>query len=156
MNQEIFLILARAENGMIGREGGIPWHIPADLKRFKALTMGKPMIMGRKTFDSIGRALPGRRNIVLSRTMQAQEGVEVIRDLSELRCENDEQVFLIGGAQLFESMLPVCAGMYLTYIEKAYEGDVHFPPFDHLFEVPEVVGQGEGIEFRYYRRKAAV
>jgi len=156
MPARLIAIVAMSSNRVIGKDGTLPWHLPEDLKFFKKTTLGHPILMGRKTFDSIGRPLPGRRNIVLSRTMQPREGVEVIRDLSELRCENDEQVFLIGGAQLFESFLPQCAGMYLTYIEKAYEGDVHFPPFEHLFEVPEVVGQGEGIEFRYYRRSASV
>ena len=155
MPARLIAIVAMSSNRVIGKDGTLPWHLPEDLKFFKKTTLGHPILMGRKTFDSIGRPLPGRRNIVLSRTMEPRDGLEVIRDIGELRCDNDEQVFLIGGAQLFESLLPECAGMYLTFIEKDYAGDVYCPPFEHLFEAPEVVGQGEGIEFRYYRRKAS-
>jgi dihydrofolate reductase len=151
MPARLIAIVAMSSNRVIGKDGTLPWHIPADLKFFKKTTLGHPILMGRKTFDSIGKPLPGRRNIVLSRTMPPREGVEVIRTIDELQCADDEQVFLIGGAQLFESMLPQCAGMYLTFIEQAYEGDVIFPAFEHLFAEPEIIERGEGIEFRYYR-----
>ncbi len=148
----LIAIVGMASNRVIGKDGTLPWRLPEDLRFFKKTTLGHPILMGRKTFDSIGKPLPGRRNIVLSSTMEAREGVEVIRSLDELVA--DEEVFLIGGAQLFETLLPVCAGMYLTWIEHPYEGDTLFPPFEHLFEAPEVVGSSEGMEFRYYKRKA--
>lgn len=141
-----------ASNRVIGREGRLPWHLPEDLKFFKRTTLGHPILMGRKTFDSIGRPLPGRRNIVLSRTMAPREGIEVIRDISELPhvCEGAEQVFLIGGAQLFAELLPRCDGLYLTWIEHPYEGDVLLPPFEHLFDLKDTLGGGDGCEFRFY------
>ena len=148
----LIAIVGMASNRVIGKDGTLPWRLPEDLKFFKKTTLGHPILMGRKTFDSIGKPLPGRRNIVLSSTMEPREGVEVIRNLDELVA--DEEVFLIGGAQLFETLLPECAGMYLTWIEHPYEGDTFFPPFEHLFEAPEVVGSSEGMEFRYYKRKA--
>jgi len=146
-----------ASNRVIGRDGKLPWHLPEDLKFFKRTTLGHPILMGRKTFESIGRPLPGRTNIVLSRTMPPREGVEVIRDISELpRASGDAaKVFLIGGAQLFAELLPQCSGLYLTWIEQEYEGDVMLPPFEHLFELKETLGGGDGFEFRYYGCVAA-
>lgn len=143
-------IVAMASNRVIGKDGKLPWHLPEDLKFFKKTTLGHPILMGRKTFESIGKPLPGRRNIVLSRTMPEREGIEVIRDIFELRAEGT--VFLIGGAQLFETLLPRCESMYLTWVEHPYEGDVIFPPFEHLFPKQEIIGTGEGIEFRRYTR----
>ena len=150
----LIAIVGMASNRVIGKDNSLPWRLPEDLKFFKKITMGHPILMGRKTFDSIGKPLPGRRNIVLSRTMAPREGVDVIGDLEDLACEQGEEIFLIGGAQLFETMLPQCEGMYLTWIDHPYEGDTFFPPFEHLFEEPEIVGSGEGLEFRYYKRKA--
>ncbi len=143
-------IVAMASNRVIGKDGKLPWHLPEDLKFFKATTLGHPILMGRRTFESIGRPLPGRRNIVLSATMAKREGVEVIRDVSELQA--DGTVFLIGGAQLFESLLPLCESMYLTWVAHPYEGDVLLPAVEHLFSGFEVIGTGEGIEFRHYTR----
>ena len=148
-------IVGMASNRVIGKNGTLPWHLPEDLKFFKKTTMGHPILMGRKTFESIGRPLPGRRNIVLSRTMPPREGVEVIGSVADLVCEEGGTVFLIGGAQLFETLLPQCDGMYLTWIGHPCEGDTFFPPFEHLFDEPEVLGGGEGYEFRYYRRRPA-
>ena len=144
-----------ASNRVIGREGKLPWHLPEDLKFFKRTTLGHPILMGRKTFDSIGKPLPGRTNIVLSRTMAPREGVEVIRDINELPrvCGDAEKIFLIGGAQLFGELLPQCDGLYLTWIEQEHDGDVMLPPFEQWFELQEVLGSGEGFEFRRYMRK---
>lgn len=144
-----------ASNRVIGRDGKLPWHLPEDLKFFKRTTLGHPILMGRKTFDSIGRPLPGRKNIVLSRAMPPCEGVEVIREIAELSgvCGDAEKVFLIGGAQLFADLLPKCNGLYLTWINEAHEGDVLLPPFEHLFKLKETLGGGEGYEFQYYERR---
>ena len=148
----LIAIVAMSSNRVIGRDGTLPWHFPEDLKFFKRTTLGHPILMGRKTFDSIGKPLPGRRNIVLSRTMAPREGVEIIADIVDLRAETDETVFLIGGAQLFESLLPQCDGMYLTWIAQPYEGDTSFPPFESMFGEPRIEGTAEGLEFRYYER----
>src|SRR5690606_15796288 len=109
MTQALFLIYARAENGTIGRDNALPWRIPADLKRFKALTMGKPMIMGRKTFDSFPRSLPGRRHIVLTRdTAWQAEGAEPVHSLAEARAAaGDGEVAVIGGAEIYALFLPL-------------------------------------------------
>ncbi len=151
----LIAIVAMSANRVIGREGRLPWHYPEDLKFFKRTTIGHPILMGRTTFDSIGKPLPGRQNIVLSRTMAPREGVTVIRDISELPtvCDDAETVFVIGGARVFEDLLPQCDGLYLTFIAKDYEGDVHLPPFEHLFTLSEVIGGADGLEFRRYERK---
>lgn len=153
----LIAIVAMSSNRVIGREGKLPWHFPEDLKFFKRTTLGHPILMGRATFDSIGRPLPGRQNVILSRTMQPREGVTVIRDVSELpkACGDAETVFVIGGARVFEELLPRCDGLYLTWIAQPYEGDVWLPPFEHLFQMREVVGESEGLEFRYYERKGS-
>lgn len=151
---ELTAIVAMASNRVIGKDGQLPWHLPEDLKHFKNLTLGHPILMGRKTFDSIGRPLPKRRNIILSRQMEPREGVEVIRTIEELAalCQPQEKVFIIGGAELFASLLPSCAGLHLTWVNVPHEGDSLMPPFEHLFSEPEIVGGAPGMEFRYYRR----
>ncbi|MEZ0244808.1 MAG: dihydrofolate reductase [Sphingomonas sp.] len=123
--------LARATNGVIGRDGTLPWRLPADLKRFKAQTMGKPMVMGRKTFDSFPSPLPGRRHIVLTRdrTWQA-EGAEVVHTPEEaLRLAGDGDVAIIGGAEVFAMFLPQADLIELTEVHLDAEGDVIMPPF---------------------------
>lgn len=151
----LIAIVAMSSNRVIGREGKLPWHFPEDLKFFKRTTLGHPILMGRATFDSIGRPLPGRQNIVLSHTMAPREGVTVIRSAAELpqACGDAGTVFVIGGARVFEELLPQCDGLYLTWIAAPYEGDVVLPAFEHLFQLKEVVGQSEGLEFRYYERQ---
>ena len=154
----LIAIVAMSSNRVIGREGKLPWHFPEDLKFFKRTTLGHPILMGRATFDSIGKPLPGRQNIVLSHTMAPREDVTVIRSAAELPqvCGTAETVFVIGGARVFEELLPQCDGLFLTWIAAPYEGDVLLPPFEHLFQLKEIVGQSEGLEFRYYERPADV
>ncbi len=153
----LIAIVAMSANRVIGREGRLPWHYPEDLKFFKRTTLGHPIVMGRATFDSIGRPLPGRQNIVLSRTMPPREGVTVIRDIAELPqvCGDAETVFVIGGARVFEDLLPQCDGLYLTFINEDYEGDVLLPPFEHLFHLAEVLETSGDLEFRRYERVTA-
>lgn len=148
-------IVAMASNRVIGNQGTLPWHYPEDLKFFKRTTLGHPILMGRATFDSIGRPLPGRQNIVLSSTMPPREGVSVIRSLEELPavCGSAETLFVIGGAQLFEALLPQCDTLFLTYIAKAYEGDVFLPAFEDQFELKEVLETVGELEFRRYEKK---
>lgn len=133
----VTLILARARNGVIGRDGALPWHLPEDLKRFKALTLGHPVVMGRKTWDSIvarnGKSLPGRRNIVVTRQAELQApGAEVVTSLDAALalCTGAESVFVIGGAQIYAEALPRADCVEMTEIDADFEGDAVMPPLD--------------------------
>jgi dihydrofolate reductase len=121
----ITLIVARAQNGVIGRDGRLPWHLPADLKRFKALTMGSAMIMGRKTFDSLPGVLPGRRHIVVTRDQAWRApGAEIAHSIdAALSLAGNERVSVIGGAELFASFLPLADRIELTEVLADVEGD---------------------------------
>lgn len=125
--REIVLILARARNGVIGKDGELPWHIPADLKRFKALTTGAPMIMGRKTFESLPGRLPGRRHIVLTRDAGwSAEGAEVAHTIDvALALAGDGRISVIGGAAVFEAFLPLAHRIELTEVDAEPAGDTH-------------------------------
>jgi dihydrofolate reductase len=125
----ITLIVARARNGVIGRDGTLPWHLPADLKRFKALTMGSAMVMGRRTFDSLPGLLPGRRHIVLTRDRSWQaDGAEVAHSVDEaLALAGGEPVSVIGGAEIFELLLPLADRIELTEVLAAIPGDTVMP-----------------------------
>ena len=132
------LIAALAQNRVIGRDNQLPWHLPADLKHFKALTLGKPIIMGRKTWDSLGRPLPGRLNLVVSRQLDLQlEGAEVFSSLAAAQQRAEQwareqgvaEVMLIGGAQLYEQGLAQADRLYLTRVELSPDGDALFPAF---------------------------
>jgi dihydrofolate reductase len=125
------LIVARARNGAIGKDNGMPWHLPADFAHFKRTTLGRPVIMGRRTWESIGRALPGRRNIVVSRTPGWRApGAEVVGSLDEAwrAVEGADEAFVIGGAQLYAEALPEADRIYLTEIAGEVDGDTFFPP----------------------------
>jgi dihydrofolate reductase len=125
----VSLIVARASNGVIGRDGKLPWHIPADLRRFKALTMGSVMVMGRRTFDSLPGLLPGRRHVVLTRARDwSAEGAEVAHDDSEaLALAGDQRVSVIGGADIFALFMPVANRIELTEILEDVPGDTVMP-----------------------------
>jgi dihydrofolate reductase len=133
---KLSLIAALAANGMIGRDNGMPWHLPEDLKRFRALTMGHPIIMGRKTWDSLGRPLPGRTSIVVSRQGGLDiAGAHVVPSLDaavELAAtvEGGDEAFVIGGAQLYALALPRVDRLLLTEIADAFDGDTRFPDYD--------------------------
>lgn len=132
----ISLIVAVAENGVIGKTGVmLPWRLPADLKRFKEVTMGHPIIMGRKTYETIGRPLPGRQNIIVTRNPDYKaDGCEVVSSLPEAleAAKNSEEAFIIGGGQLFEQALPLADKLYLTLVHASPDGDVffHYDPAD--------------------------
>lgn len=139
MQIPVHLIVAVAENGVIGRDGDMPWRLSTDLKRFKALTMGKPIVMGRKTWDSLGRPLPGRANIVITRDHSfSVEGAIVVHSLSEalgIAREHAQKtgagsVFVIGGGEIFRDALPLAQKIYATKIQASIEGDTYFPAFD--------------------------
>ena len=131
----ITLAVAVADNGVIGRDGALPWRLPEDLRRFKAATIGKPVIMGRKTFDSIGRALPGRLNIVLTRQagwLPQDPAVQVVPDLDTALAVAGEvpEVTVIGGAQVYALAMPLAGRILLTEVHARPEGDAHLAPFD--------------------------
>ncbi len=137
---EIIIIVAMAQNRVIGKNGKMPWHIPEELRLFKKTTMGHPMIMGRKTFESLPGLLPGRRHIVLSRNKnyrpQGGEYAATLADALKL-CGHEEKVFLIGGAQIFEQGFRMATSILLTLLEREVEGDVTLPHFsdDDFVEV---------------------
>ena len=132
----ITLVLARASNGVIGRDGGLPWRLPADLRRFKALTLGKPMVMGRKTFEGFPAPLPGRRHIVLTRDPDWQAaGAEAARSVGEALALADGEVSVIGGAEVFALFEPLADRVELTEVHGAFEGDTVVPPFEGWREV---------------------
>ena len=127
-------VVAATENNVIGRDNGMPWHLPADLQHFKAVTLGKPVLMGRRTFEAIGRPLPGRRNLVLSRDRgYAAAGVETFSDLdAALAAAGDvAELMIIGGQAVYDLALPRVQRVHLTRLHMQLEGDAHFPDLPH-------------------------
>jgi len=131
-------IVAMAENRVIGNAGTIPWHLPEDFKFFKATTMGHAILMGRKTYESIGKPLPGRENIVLSRTMPETPGITIIRSLDELKepefTQGGRDLFVIGGEEIYRLLLPKVQELYVTKVLRTIEGDTRFPEFESDFD----------------------
>lgn len=131
---KISLIVAMASNRIIGINNQMPWHLSADLKKFKQITMGSPILMGRKTYESIGRPLPGRTNVIISRNPDyRQAGCLVFNDIEQAIvhcCQNHDEIFFIGGADLYQTMLPRAKTIYLTEIKQAFAGDSFFPEID--------------------------
>ena len=157
------IIVAMAQNRTIGINNTLPWRCPEDLKHFKALTMGHHMIMGRKTFDSIGKPLPGRTTVVVTRNQGLKiEGCIIAHSLEDAidACAGDEQIFIVGGAELYAEALPSTGTLYITEIQQEVEGDAHFPEFDKTawLEVAREERQQETpqpLEYHFvtYRRK---
>jgi dihydrofolate reductase len=156
----VYLVAAVAANGVIGAGGRLPWHLPADLKHFKALTLGHPVIMGRKTWESIGRPLPGRENIVVTRRAGYDApGASVASSLGAALalCTGEPVVFVIGGSQLYAEALPVAAGLVLTEIQREYAGDARFPAFDRSAwretqRQPQTSAEGLRFDFVLYEK----
>lgn len=127
----ISFMFAMDENRIIGKDNTLPWYLPADLQYFKKVTMGHPILMGRKTYESIGKPLPGRENIILTRNADyQQEGITVISDMKEAVAYADaldEEVFVIGGAEIFQQLISDCKRLYITQIHHSFEGDTYFP-----------------------------
>lgn len=143
------LVVAMAANRVIGKANGMPWRLPGEQRYFKAVTMGKPMIMGRKTYDSIGRPLPGRANIVVTRGTLDVEGITVTHDFHEalklaraIAAGNEtDEIMVIGGGTIYEQAMPLADRIYLTEIHADFEGDTIFPPLsDHWREVSRTPG----------------
>jgi len=146
-------IAAMAENRVIGHGNKIPWHLPEDFKWFKQTTTGHVLVMGRKTFESIGRPLPGRETIVLTRGAWSHPGVKTAAGLDSLRLVSDDArtVFICGGAQVYAQALPLCSDLYLTRVKRTVEGDTLFPPFENLFEFVEVLLEKPEFTVVHYR-----
>ena len=145
-------IAAMSRERVIGAGGKIPWHISEDLKFFKRTTLGHVIVMGRKTFESLGKPLPGRENWVLSRTASF-EGARVFRHPSEIVPPGDgREVFVIGGAELYSALLPRCDEILLTHVNHVVEGDTWFPVFETEFDGGKVIESGADYEILRYRR----
>ena len=134
------LLLATDENNVIGKDNQLPWHLPNDLKYFKNLTWGMPILMGRKTFESIGKPLPGRKSIVITRNIDWQaEGVTVVHSISDAielaKSEAVKEIFVIGGAEIFNSSLKDAQRIYLTRIHHQFEGDTFFQDLDQAWQL---------------------
>lgn len=150
-------IAAMSENRVIGNGNKIPWHLPEDFKWFKKMTIGNIIVMGRKTFESIGKPLPNRTTIVLSRTNFQHPGVQTISALSEIECAipdvADRQVFICGGAQVYQQALPRCSDLYLTLVKRTVEGDAFFPPFENQFELAEEILDTPEFKILHYVKR---
>lgn len=145
-------IAAMSLNRVIGQGTEIPWHIPEDFKWFKATTMGHILVMGRKTYESIGRPLPGRETLVLSRSGFIDERVKTIQSVDEIDVDDERDVFICGGGQIYSQLLGRCSDLYLTVVKREVEGDTHFPPFEDAFELVETLRDEDEFEIRHYRK----
>ena len=157
----ICLVAAVAANGIIGANGKMPWHLPEDLRHFRALTLGHPIIMGRRTWESIGKPLPGRKNIVVTRSAGYEApGASVASslDVALALCAGEPVVFVIGGGELYREALPLAQGLVLTEIQRDYEGDTRFPDWDRApwretQRKPQTGAGGLRFDFVLYERK---
>ena len=134
----VSLIAAVAENGVIGKDNKLPWHLPADLQIFKKTTLNHPIIMGRKNFESIGKALPGRTNIVLTKNLNfTAEGIKIAHSLNEAfeiaAATGADECFIIGGAEIYREALPFCQKLYITRVHGVFEGNIYMPEFEDRF-----------------------
>jgi dihydrofolate reductase len=147
-------IAAMSLNRVIGAGNQIPWHLPEDFKWFKQTTTGHVIVMGRKTFESIGKPLPNRETIVLSRGGFAHQGVRTIRALDELSAlDNGREIFICGGAQVYAQTLPLCSELYLTLVKREVAGDTFFPPFEAQFELADEIQDNMDFKILHYRRR---
>ncbi|MEW9798466.1 type 3 dihydrofolate reductase [Alteromonas sp. CYL-A6] len=142
---KIAMIAAMADNRVIGKDNGMPWHLPADLKHFKQVTLGKPVIMGRKTYESIGKALPGRTNIVISRSTDfrpADAHIVASPDealiFAQQHCSDADEIMVIGGGAIYQAMLNRAERLYLTFIDATIDGDTQFPDYTTVAQWQEV------------------
>jgi dihydrofolate reductase len=150
-------IAAMAENRVIGHGNKIPWHLPEDFQWFKRMTTGQVIVMGRKTFTAIGRLLPNRTTVVLTRNPNPIAGVRTIADLGQIDLATEvREVFICGGGEVFALALPLCSDLYLTLVKRTVPGDVFFPPFEDQFQpVAEILDRPE-FKIMHYSRRAKV
>jgi len=147
------MVVAMTADRVIGKDGGMPWHIPEDLKHFRRVTMGHAIIMGRKTHESIGRALPRRRNIVITRQRDAVfEGCDVAHSIDDAiamaRAGGDDEPRIVGGGVIYEAALPLATKLYVSEVALDVDGDTHFPPFDPEQWIETERRAGEGVVYR--------
>jgi dihydrofolate reductase len=146
-------IAAMSLNRVIGRKGKIPWHLPEDFRWFKQKTVGNVVLMGRKTFESLGKPLPKRTNVVVTRGPEIP-GVITLRDLADFDpAQFAQPVFVIGGAEIYAQLLPRCSDLFLTVVQREVEGDAFFPAFEPLFEYADSPLATTEFEVRHYRRR---
>lgn len=146
-----------SENRVIGHGNKIPWHLPEDFKWFKKVTTGQVVVMGRKTFESIGRPLPNRTTVVLSRSQFHYPEVQVFHELGQIDPAGDAREFFIcGGAQIYEQALPLCSDLYLTLVKRRVEGDAFFPAFEDRFELAEELFDNADFKVLRYRNRALI
>jgi dihydrofolate reductase len=144
-------IAAMAENRVIGRGNELPWHVPEDFRWFKNKTMGKTLLMGRKTFESLGGPLPKRRTIVLSRSGFAADGATVVGSLDELpSLLTEPELWICGGAEIYRMTMDRWEALFLSLIDGEYEGDAFFPEFEHKMTGGEIVHEGTGFRVRHF------
>ena len=144
-----------SENRVIGAGGKIPWHLPEDFEWFKQMTTGQVIVMGRKTFESIGKPLPNRTTIVLSRSQFSHPGVLTLSDLRRIDLANETRnVFICGGAQVYAQALPLCSDLHLTLVKRVVDGDAFFPPFEDRFELVEEILDRPEFKILHYRNRA--
>jgi dihydrofolate reductase len=159
VSPRLIAIAAVARNGVIGNQGRMPWHLPEEFKWFKRATLGHAVLMGRKTFESIGKPLPGRINVVVTRDPRASFAPEivVVRDLDGFEPEAiaADRIFAAGGAEIYARMLPRCAELWLTRLSFDAEGDTLFPEFDSMFLPAEILLETAEFEVRRYLRRTA-
>ncbi len=155
--QHFKAIAAMSLNRVIGVGNQIPWHLPEDFKWFKKLTTGHVILMGRKTYESIGRPLPNRTTIVLTRSPQPLAGVQTASDLSHVDPNNPafagKEVFICGGAQVYRQALPLCSDLYLTLVKRTVEGDVFFPAFEDKFELADEIADNPEFKILHYKNR---
>jgi len=148
-------IAAMAQNRVIGRANQIPWHLPEDFQWFKQLTTGHILVMGRRTFESIGKPLPQRETVVLSRSDFQFPGVRTVPDFASLDLESDpRQLFICGGAQVYAQALPRCSDLYLTLVKRVVEGDTFFPAFEGRFELVAKLRDTPEFDILHYVNRA--
>lgn len=164
----INLIVAHGTNREIGLDNKLLWRLPEDLTRFKKLTFGHTVVMGRKTFESIGKVLPDRDNIILSRkpVWTFPKGVKVVKNIdSILRMSKDKEIFIIGGMEVYRAFLPYADGLYITKVDGTFKADTYFPEYKHLLEKYELLGEEEHIldsknayttNFQIYKKNIAI
>ena len=149
-------IAAMSQNRVIGNRLKIPWHLSEDFKWFKKMTTGQIVVMGRKTFESIGKPLPNRLTIVLTRTQRSIPGVQTVADLNEIDLDRTTRtVFICGGAQVYEQALPLCSDLYLTLVKRVVDGDTFFPRFEDRFEIQEELLDCPDFKITHYRNRIA-
>jgi dihydrofolate reductase len=155
MKPQLTAIVAMTPDRVIGKDGTLPWHLPEDLAFFKRVTSGHPIVMGRKTYESIGRPLPKRRNIVLTRDNSwSASGVEVIHTPEELDAlpELDGRVFIIGGSEIYAAFLPRIDDLLVSHVFENFQGDTRFPEFERLFPQSDLLETHEAFEVKRWSR----